>query len=170
MPGPSPNPAANSSTLNATEFASAVTAITSAFGDPTRSEIYLFAHEHPEGITAAEAADHFELHANVARHHLDKLAAGGHLEVTVEQVIGEGDLVSSYLRYTGTQEGDFEEEQDIPVTGLSTEWVGMAHFRIECGKIAEIWSVADDLGRLQRLGVITDEELESVEPVATPAP
>jgi hypothetical protein len=30
--------------------------------------------------------------------------------------------------------------------------------------------VADDLGRLQRLGVITAEELQSVEPVATPAP
>ncbi len=46
----------------------------------------------------------------------------------------------------------------------------MALFRIECGKIAEIWSVADDLGRLQRLGVITPEELQSAGPAATPAP
>jgi predicted ArsR family transcriptional regulator len=69
--------------LTPTEFASAVTAITSAFGDPTRRAIYLFAHEQPEGITAAEAADRFELHPNVARHHLDKLASGGYLEVTV---------------------------------------------------------------------------------------
>ena len=38
--------------LSPTEFASAVTAITSAFGDPTRREIYLFVHEHPEGVTA----------------------------------------------------------------------------------------------------------------------
>jgi hypothetical protein len=30
--------------------------------------------------------------------------------------------------------------------------------------------VADDLGRLQRLGVITDEELQSVAPMATPSP
>jgi len=71
----------SSTTLTPTEFASVVTAITSAFGDPTRREIYLFAHEHPDGVTAAEAAAHFDLHANVARHHLDKLAGGGYLEV-----------------------------------------------------------------------------------------
>ena len=45
----------------------------------------------------------------------------------------------------------------------------MGLFRIECGKIAEIWAVADELGRLQRLGVITDEELQSVTPLATPS-
>jgi predicted ArsR family transcriptional regulator len=70
-------------TLSPTEFSSAVTAITSAFGDPTRRQIYLFAHEHPEGVTASEVAERFALHPNVARHHLDKLAAGGHLEVSV---------------------------------------------------------------------------------------
>jgi predicted ArsR family transcriptional regulator len=71
--------------LSPTEFASAVTAITSAFGDPTRREIYLFAHEHTDdgGVTAAEVADRFALHPNVARHHLDKLAGGGYLEVNI---------------------------------------------------------------------------------------
>lgn len=71
--------------LTRTEFASAVTAITSAFGDPTRRDIYLFAHEHPGGVTAAETAAAFDLHANVARHHLDKLASGGYLEVATER-------------------------------------------------------------------------------------
>ena len=70
--------------LSPTEFSSAVTAITSAFGDPTRREIYLFAHEQrPTGVTAAEVAERFDLHPNVARHHLDKLAGGGYLEVAV---------------------------------------------------------------------------------------
>ena len=64
--------------LTATECSSAVTAITTAFGDPTRREIYLFAHERPDGVTASEVAERFELHPNVARHHLDKLASGGH--------------------------------------------------------------------------------------------
>src|SRR5215212_4719798 len=91
------------------------------------------------------------------------------LQVTVEQVIAEDDMVASYQRYTGTQQGDVEDERGVPATGLTTEWVSMGLFRIECGKIAEIWAVADDLGRLQRLGVITDEELQSVEPVATPS-
>jgi hypothetical protein len=91
------------------------------------------------------------------------------LQVTVEQVIAEGDMVASYQRYTGTQQGDIEDERGVPATGLATEWVSMGLFRIECGKIAEIWAVADDLGRLQRLGVITGEELQSVAPLATPS-
>jgi predicted ArsR family transcriptional regulator len=71
------------SSLTPTEFSSAVSAIAAAFGDPTRRDIYLFAREHEGGVTAAEVADHFALHPNVARHHLDKLAGGGYLEVAV---------------------------------------------------------------------------------------
>ena len=71
--------------MSPTEFASVVTAITSAFGDPTRREIYLFVHERSVhdgvGATAAEVAERFELHPNVARHHLDKLVGGGYVEV-----------------------------------------------------------------------------------------
>ena len=67
--------------LGAEEFSSAVAAITSAFGDPSRRQIYLFAREREGGVTASEVAERFALHANVARHHLDKLAAGGYLEV-----------------------------------------------------------------------------------------
>lgn len=74
--------------LSPTEFASTVTAITAAFGDPTRRDIFLFAHEHDHGVTAAECAARFELHANVARHHLDKLASGGYLEVAVAKSAG----------------------------------------------------------------------------------
>ena len=72
--------------LTPTEFSSAVTAITSAFGDPTRRDIYLFAQDQSElGVTAGEVAERFELHPNVARHHLDKLAGGGYLEVAVSR-------------------------------------------------------------------------------------
>ena len=42
--------------LTATEFSSAVTAITGAFGDPTRRDIYLHVREADDGVTAAEAA------------------------------------------------------------------------------------------------------------------
>jgi predicted ArsR family transcriptional regulator len=63
-------------------FSGTVAAITSAFGDTTRRSIYLFVRDH-DGVTASEVAQHFEVHPNVARHHLDKLAAGGYLEVSV---------------------------------------------------------------------------------------
>ena len=76
--------------LSPTDFASAVTAITSAFGDPTRRQIYLYVHEHADGATAAAVADGFDLHPNVARHHLDKLVAGGYVEVTAARPEGRG--------------------------------------------------------------------------------
>ena len=76
--------------LTATEFASAVTAISSAFGDPTRRDVFLQVHESGEGVTAAEVAARFRLHVNVARHHLDKLAAGGYVEAVVDRAPGSG--------------------------------------------------------------------------------
>ncbi|MDE0748790.1 MAG: helix-turn-helix domain-containing protein [Acidimicrobiales bacterium] len=74
--------------LTPAEFGAAVTAITNAFGDPTRRDIYLYAREEADGVTAAGAAERFDLHPNVARHHLDKLASGGYLEVAVERPEG----------------------------------------------------------------------------------
>jgi len=65
-------------------FSAAVAAITSAFGDATRRHVYLFCRE-VDGATAGEVARKFALHPNVARHHLDKLAAGGYLEVTLDR-------------------------------------------------------------------------------------
>jgi len=76
--------------LTAAEFSAAVMAVTSAFGDPTRREIYLFARESEVGVTASDVAEHFELHPNVARHHLDKLAAGGYLDVAVARAAHAG--------------------------------------------------------------------------------
>ena len=90
----------DSAPLSPAEFASTVTAITSAFGDPTRRDIYLFAHKSADGITASEAAKQFELHPNVARHHLDKLAAGQYLEVTVSKPSGGAGRPSKRYRAT----------------------------------------------------------------------
>jgi len=71
-------------------FTATVSAITNAFGDPTRRGIYLYARENERGVTAANVAERFGLHSNVARHHLDKLAAGGYLEVAIERAEGSG--------------------------------------------------------------------------------
>jgi predicted ArsR family transcriptional regulator len=71
-------------------FSATVSAITNAFGDPTRRGIYLFARSSDHGVTAAAVAAQFRLHPNVARHHLDRLAAGGYLEVAVERAEGSG--------------------------------------------------------------------------------
>jgi predicted ArsR family transcriptional regulator len=63
-------------------FASVVAAVTGAFGDPTRREIYLYVRAHPAASTA-EVASTFSLHPNVARHHLNRLVSGGYLQVTM---------------------------------------------------------------------------------------
>jgi predicted ArsR family transcriptional regulator len=76
--------------LTADAFAAGVAAATSAFGDATRRAIYLFAHDAKAGVTAGEVAERFDLHANVARHHLDKLAACGYLEVNVPRADNPG--------------------------------------------------------------------------------
>lgn len=86
---PAPNPAAAHSAtvsdkaLSPEEFNAAVTSITSAFGDPTRRAIYLRVRDRQEGMTASEVAAEVALHANVARHHLEKLVSAGHLRVEI---------------------------------------------------------------------------------------
>ena len=78
-------PASPTPSLTPGAFSAAVSAITHAFGDPTRRAVYLFAHSNERGVTATQVAEKFGLHPNVARHHLDKLAAGGYLDVAVER-------------------------------------------------------------------------------------
>ncbi len=88
--------------LSAVEFADAVSAISSAFGDPTRRDIYLFVRDEDRGLTAAEVAERFELHPNVARHHLEKLVTGGYLDAAVERTEGGGaGRPSKRFRVTG---------------------------------------------------------------------
>jgi len=56
--------------------------LTSTLGDPTRRSIYLSVRESAEPVTASQVATEFNIHANVARHHLDRLAIEGYLEIT----------------------------------------------------------------------------------------
>ena len=103
MPADSPTPHPPAP-LSATDFASAVTAITSAFGDPTRRDIFLWLRDQDDGVTAAAVATEFDLHSNVARHHLDKLAGGGYVEVSTARPPGGGAGRPS-KRYTATSSG-----------------------------------------------------------------
>jgi predicted ArsR family transcriptional regulator len=103
-------PPAVAPALSAADFSAAVSAITSAFGDPTRRAIYLYASSCEEGVTASSVAERFSLHANVARHHLEKLAAGGHLEVQGGRAGGGAGRPSK--RYVATGRGT---AIDLPV-------------------------------------------------------
>lgn len=91
MPPTAPTAAATAErSLSPDEFNAAVAAVTNAFGDPTRREIYLFVRERgPDGVTASEVAERFALHSNVARHHLEKLTGGGYLVVEMGRKGGD---------------------------------------------------------------------------------
>jgi len=98
-----------------------VAAVTSAFGDPTRREIYLAAREADTGVTAGEVAERFSLHPNVARHHLDKLAAGGYLEVHLRRPVRPGaGRPSKRYRVSAKQSIDFPAQRNDLVVTLLT--------------------------------------------------
>lgn len=56
--------------------------LTAALGDPTRRAIYIAVREAAEPLTTTKVAELFEIHPNVARHHLDRLAEEGYLQVS----------------------------------------------------------------------------------------
>ena len=97
----------------------------------------------------------------------DLLADYPNLTLKEDLVVAQDDLVAVHVTFSGTQEGA-DERMGVPATGNDAEWASTVFFRIACGKITEMWPVSDNLGLLMDLGVITDEELQSAESMATP--
>lgn len=73
------------------------------------------------------------------------------LEITIEDLIAEGDKVVSRQTLRGTHQGEF---MGIPPTGKQATWTGILIFRIADGKIVDQWIEQDQLGLMQQLGVV----------------
>jgi predicted ArsR family transcriptional regulator len=134
-----------SSALTPKRFSAAVASITSAFGDPTRRNIYLRVREVDNGMTASEVARAVALHANVARHHLDKLAAAGHLRVDVDRGSSGAGRPSKRYRVTHT---DIHMEFPVRHDDLLGTLLGRALARLppeEASQLAE--EVGSEYGR-----------------------
>ena len=125
--------------LNRTEFASAVNAITAAFGDPTRRDIFLRVSEAPDGLTASQVAEATGLHANVARHHLDKLVGGGYVEVGSRASTGAGRPAKVYRAANAGVALDFNVGHDDILISL----LGRALSRLGQDQAAEL---AEEVG------------------------
>ncbi len=69
--------------------------------------------------------------------------------VTIERLIAEGDEVAALAKYSGTQNGPLGE---YPATGIPVEATFLAFFRIEAGRIAELWVEWDNMAMLAKLG------------------
>ena len=68
---------------------------------------------------------------------------------TFEIMVAEGEYVAAYATFTGTQKGPMGP---FPATGKTMESKTMAIFRLENGKIAELWIEWDNLAMLSQLG------------------
>lgn len=69
--------------------------------------------------------------------------------ITIQQLVAEGDRVAIFATYEGTQKGQMGP---FPPSDkwMSLEFSGV--FRIEDGKIAEIWVTWDNMAALAQLG------------------
>ncbi len=74
------------------------------------------------------------------------------LNVTVEDMVAEGDKIAARFTAHGIHKGAF---MGLPPTDKPISMTGIEIFRIEGGKIAEIWGEANLLGLMQQLGIVS---------------
>ena len=72
------------------------------------------------------------------------------MEATIEEMVAEGDKVAVRGMIRGTHQGEL---MSIPPTGRCVEVHLIDINRVEDGRLAERWGLADMLGLLQQLGV-----------------
>lgn len=77
------------------------------------------------------------------------------IEWTIETLFGEGEYVAVRWTASGTHDGEFRGHEP---TGTTVEIPGTTIFRFEETKVAEGWTIFDELGLLQQIGVI-DQDL-----------
>jgi steroid delta-isomerase-like uncharacterized protein len=73
------------------------------------------------------------------------------LQLTVEDAVGEGDLVAQRIRFEGTHTGEF---QGLPPTHRKVTFSGLELNRFVDGRVAEHWFQMDSLTLLQQLGLV----------------
>jgi steroid delta-isomerase-like uncharacterized protein len=80
-----------------------------------------------------------------------EIKAAFDLQLTVEEIISQGDTVA--VRYTerGTSRGSF---RGGPVTGKSFEVVAMEWFIMKDGKIHRRWGARDNAAQMRQMGLL----------------
>ncbi|RMF75923.1 MAG: ester cyclase [Acidobacteria bacterium] len=71
--------------------------------------------------------------------------------VELEKLVAEDQWVAALATYSGTQTGPIG---DFPATGRRVEGPFLALFRIESGRIAELWVEWDNLAMFNQLGLV----------------
>lgn len=102
-------------------------------------------HSHPEFRPGP---------GDIKQNLIDFRYAFSNVSNSVEELIGEGDIVAFRFTIRGTHTGTYG---GIPPTGKKIVLTGMDFIRVVDGKIVELWSSQDALGMLRQLGVIRFE-------------
>jgi len=76
-------------------------------------------------------------------------------KATIINLIAEGDKVAIHMTWVGTQKGEF---MGIPPTGKHVSFDVFDILRIVGGKIVEHWGLMDQMGLMQKLGVMAPPE------------
>lgn len=88
---------------------------------------------------------------DLKRFNAQSVAAFPDVQVTIEDLVTEGDEVVVRWTLRGTHDGELRG--GIPATGRGVEVSGITISRIRNGKVVESWGNYDLLGMLQQLGV-----------------
>jgi steroid delta-isomerase-like uncharacterized protein len=73
------------------------------------------------------------------------------LQVTIDDIMADGDMVTARFTARGVHKGEF---MGLPPTGKAITMTGIEIFRIKEGKIAELWGEANLMGLMQQLGIL----------------
>jgi predicted ester cyclase len=92
--------------------------------------------------------DHFD---ESIEHVRQFLAAFPDVQVTIEDLIAEGDKVVARLRASATNKGPFAGR---PPTGKKVEFRSFRIYQLSGGKIIDTWAMQDRLGLMEQLGLV----------------
>jgi steroid delta-isomerase-like uncharacterized protein len=123
-----------------------------AKGDVIKSPAIMDKYVDPKFVDHVETGDmNLEQYKQVAT---ALYKAFPDLDVTIEDIVAEGDKVVMRFIFRGTHNGEF---LGIAPTGKKFTEAGITIFRIAGGKIAEAWAVHDTFGLMQQLGAIPSQ-------------
>jgi predicted ester cyclase len=71
----------------------------------------------------------------------------------IEDLIAEGDKVAARWRARATHRGEYG---GVPPTGREVEFTGISVYRIEGNRIAESWTIEDELGLMRQIGAVPE--------------
>ena len=72
---------------------------------------------------------------------------------TIEDIVAEGDRVAARWTARATHLGEYV---GVPPTGKEVQFTGISMYRIEGGRIAESWTVEDELGLMRQIGAVPE--------------